>query len=146
MVRSRTQPGRVHRWGRNAVTPDLKLLLWSVVLTVAQVIVAAMAANGQVGLGVLASNREGLPELPGLAGRAQRAHRNMLENLPLFIALVLIAQIAGKANAMTLLGCQLFFWSRLAHALIYLAGIPWLRTLAFAVSVVGMGLIFVQLI
>lgn len=128
------------------MTPDLKLLLWSVVLTFVQMLVAVGAANTQVSLATLAGNREGMPELTGWAGRAQRAHRNMLENLPLFIALVLIAQAAGKANATTLLGAELFFWGRLAHWLIYLAGIPWLRTLAWVVSVVGLILIFRQLL
>ena len=128
------------------MTPDLKLLLWSVVLTFVQVLVATGAANLQVGLAPLVGNREDMPELTGLAGRARRAHYNMLENLPLFIALVLIAQAAGKANATTLLGAELFFWGRLAHWLIYLAGIPWLRTLAWVVSVVGLILIFKQLL
>jgi uncharacterized MAPEG superfamily protein len=70
----------------------------------------------------------------------------MLENLVLFAALVLIAVITNKTNPATLLGAQLFFWGRLAHALIYVAGIPWLRTLAWLVSVAGMILIFVQLL
>jgi uncharacterized MAPEG superfamily protein len=128
------------------MTPDLKMLVWSVVLTFVEVLAAVLGANLQVGLGTLAGNRDGLPPLTGFAGRAQRAHGNMLESLPLFIVLVLVAQIAGKTNAMTLLGAQLFFWGRLAHWLIYLAGIPWLRTLAWLVAVVGMILIFLQLI
>ena len=128
------------------MTPDLRLLLWSVALAFVQVLVAAATANSQVGLAALAGNREVLPELTGIAGRAQRAHRNMLENLPLFIALVLIAQVAGRTNGTTLLGAELFFWARLAHAIIYLAGIPWLRTLAWAVSAIGMLLIFLQLL
>ncbi len=128
------------------MTPDLKLLLWSVALTFIEVVIAAMAASAEVGLGTLAGNRETQASLHGFAGRAQRAHRNMLESLPLFIALVLIAQVANKTNATTLLGAELFFWGRLAHWLIYLAGIPWLRTLAWAVSVIGLVLIFVQLV
>ncbi|HYM71736.1 MAG TPA: MAPEG family protein [Stellaceae bacterium] len=128
------------------MTPDLRLLLWSVVLAFVQMLVATVAANAQVGPGTLAGNRDPEPVLTGLAGRAQRAHRNMLENLPLFIALVVIAQIAGKADATTLLGAQLFFWARLAYALIYVVGIPWLRTLVWAVSAIGMFLIFLQLI
>jgi uncharacterized MAPEG superfamily protein len=127
------------------MTPDLKLLLWSVALTFIEVAIAAIAASAEVGPGTLAGNRETQATLHGFSGRAQRAHRNMLESLPLFIALVLIAQLIGRANATTLLGCQLFFWGRLAHWLIYLAGIPWLRTLAWVVSVIGMILIFVQL-
>lgn len=128
------------------MTPDLRLLLWMVALTFLQVVVAALAAMNQVGLNVLAGNRQNLAELSGFAGRAQRAHRNTLENLPLFIALVLIAHIAGKAEGTVLLGAQLFFWSRVAHWLIYLAGIPWLRTAAYAVSVIGLILMFGRLV
>ena len=128
------------------MTPEMKWLLWSVALTFTQMGVAVLGATLQVGLPRLAGNREGLGECTGWAGRAQRAHWNMLENLPLFIALVLIAGAAHVSNATTLLGAQLFFWGRLAHAIIYVAGIPWLRTLAWAVSVVGLILIFVQLL
>lgn len=128
------------------MTPELRILVWVVALTFIQVVAAALAANGQVGLLALAGNREGMRPLDGFAGRAQRAHRNTLESLPLFIALVLVAQIAGKADATTLLGAQLFLWGRVAHWLLYLAGIPWLRTLAWAVSVVGMVMIFIRLV
>jgi uncharacterized MAPEG superfamily protein len=128
------------------MSPEMKWLLWSVALAFVQMLVAVSAATLQVGLPKLAGNREGLPDLRGLAGRAQRAHWNMLENLPLFIALVLIAEIARRTNAMTLLGAELFFWGRLAHSIIYVAGIPWLRTLAWAVSIVGLIVIFQQLV
>jgi len=70
----------------------------------------------------------------------------MLESLVLFAALVLMAVVSGKTNAMTLLGAQLFFWARLAYAFVYLAGIPWLRTAVWLVSVIGLLLIFVQLL
>jgi len=87
-----------------------------------------------------------LPELPPWAARARRAHTNMVENLAPFAALVLIAHVAGRNNAMTVLGAQLFFWGRIAHAATYMAGlVPW-RTLAFAVSSTGMLLIFLQLL
>ena len=120
------------------MSPELKYLLFSVVLTFVQVLIAAAAANQVVGLNTLAGNREGLTELPGFAGRAKRAHLNMLENMVLFSALVLIAVVAQKTNAMTALGALIFFWARLLYAVIYLIGIPWLRTLAWAVSVIGM--------
>jgi uncharacterized MAPEG superfamily protein len=128
------------------MTPDLKILVWVVALTFIEVVVATLAAMGQVGLPTLAGNREGMRPLEGFAGRAQRAYRNMLETLPIFIALVLVAQVANKADATTLLGAQLFFWGRLAHAVIYVAGLPWLRTLVWLVSVVGLILIFVELL
>ena len=128
------------------MTPELKLLIWSAVLTFVQMLVAVMGAQLQVGLPALAGNRENLPPLTGWAERARRAHLNMLENLVLFAILVLVAQVAGKTNSMTLLGCQLFFWARVAQALIHVAGIPWLRTLAWVVSVIGLLLLLLQVI
>jgi uncharacterized MAPEG superfamily protein len=126
--------------------PELNLLVWSVVLTVVQMLVAAQAAFNKVGLMALVGNREGMPEITGWGGRASRAHYNMLENLVLFASLVLVAVVAGKTNDMTLLGAQLFFWARLAYALIYVAGIIWLRTAAWAVSMAGLIVIFAQLV
>jgi len=126
--------------------PELMLLAWAVVLTLIQMLVAASGAASQYGVMPLFGNREGLAPLAGWAGRAQRAHRNMLENLVLFAALALIATVAGKTNSTTLLGAQLFFWARAAYAVIYLAGIPYLRTAAWLVSIVGLVLIFLQLL
>ena len=126
--------------------PELVLLTCAVVLTLAQMVVAATGAMLQVGLPALAGNREGLPEIKGWAGRAARAHRNMLENLVLFAALVLVAVVAGKTNAMTLLGAQIFLYARIAYAAVYIAGLPWVRTAVWGVSVIGLAMIFVQLI
>ncbi|HJS39521.1 MAG TPA: MAPEG family protein, partial [Burkholderiales bacterium] len=111
----------------------------------AQMLVAVTGATLQVGLPKLAGNREGLPPFTGWVGRAYRAHYNMLESLVLFAVLVLIAVFADKTNATTLLGAQLFVWARLAYAAVYLAGIPWLRTGVWFVSVIGLLLIFWQL-
>jgi uncharacterized MAPEG superfamily protein len=128
------------------LSTDLHLLVWSVALCVVQMLIAVIGAQLQVGLPRLAGNREALPEIAGWAGRAARAHRNMLENLVLFAVLVLVAQVAGLANETTGLGAQLFFWGRVAYAAIYLIGIPWLRTGAWAVSMAGLILIFLQLV
>src|SRR5215470_1471711 len=101
--------------------PELMYLAWAVALTVAQMLVAASGSAAQVGVMPLFGNREGMPVLTGWRGRAERAHYNMLENLVLFAVLVLICVITNKTNAMTLLGAQLFFWARLAYAVIYVA-------------------------
>jgi uncharacterized MAPEG superfamily protein len=126
--------------------PELVLLLWAVLLTFVQMLIAVSGATLQLGLPALAGNREGLAPCTGWAGRAARAHHNMLESLVLFASLVLVAVIAGKTNATTLLGAQLFFWARVTYAVVYLAGIPWLRTAVWLVSIVGLALIFLQLV
>jgi uncharacterized MAPEG superfamily protein len=128
------------------MTPEMTYLVWAAVLTFVQCLIAVMAAQQQLGLPRLAGNREGLPEVKGWAGRAARAHRNMLESLVLFAVLVLVAQIAGVRNGMTLLGAELFFWARVAYAVVYIAGIPWLRTVAWSVSIAGLALILAQLV
>jgi len=126
--------------------PELMLLLWAVALTVVQMLIAVSGATLQVGLPMLAGNRDNVPKLTGWVGRADRAHHNMLENLVLFAALVLLVALTNKSNPMTLLGAQLFFWARVGYAAVYLIGIPWLRTGVWFVSIIGLFLIFLQLI
>jgi uncharacterized MAPEG superfamily protein len=131
--------------GEGSMSLELKLLVWSVALAFAQCLVAVVGAMLQVGLPTLAGNREGLPPITGWAGRAERAHRNMLQSLVLFTALVLAAQVANKLDATTALGAQLFFWARVAYAAVYVIGLPWIRTGVWAVSILGLVLIFVRL-
>jgi uncharacterized MAPEG superfamily protein len=106
------------------VAIDLQMLLWSIALCLIQMLVAVMLYQKQVGLPALAGNREGLTPPAGMADRAARAHRNMIENLVLFAALVLMAAITGRANEWTGIGAMLFFWARLAYAVIFVAGLP----------------------
>ncbi len=67
------------------------------------------------------------------AVRARAAHANAIENLVIFAALALAAQLAGVgASATTQWAGSLYVVARLLHFVVYTAGIPWLRTLAFA--------------
>ncbi len=126
--------------------PELTILVWAVALAFVQVLIAVEGARQQVGLMTLVGNREHFPELIGWAGRADRAQRNMIHNLALFAALVLAAVAAGRTDNLTLVGAQLFLWARVAYAIVYLIGLQWLRTGVWAVSVLGMILIFGQLL
>lgn len=117
--------------------PELTLLAWSVLLAIAHMLATVLALVSQKGLMTAFGNRENLPELPGWAGRASRANVNMAQNLALFAAAVLAAVIVGATDAGTLLGAQLFFWGRVAYAVCYLGGIPYLRTASWLVSIVG---------
>lgn len=128
------------------MNPELTLLAWSVALLILQLLAVILGAMTQFPLRTLVGNRETAVEGAGWVGRAQRAHRNLLESLLPFAAVVLAAQAAGISNSMTVLGAQLFFVGRLAYALIYLAGIPWLRTVTWSVALVGILLILLQLL
>ena len=56
------------------------------------------------------------------------------------------AVVAEKTNGTTLLGAQIFLYARIAYAFVYIAGLPWVRTATWGVSVVGLAMIFAQLI
>ncbi len=80
------------------------------------------------------------------AERAQLAHYNAVENLVVFASLVAAAQFAGVSTPLTALGCCIYFWGRLAHYLVFTAGIPVLRTLSWFAGVVGQALIALPLL
>jgi uncharacterized MAPEG superfamily protein len=69
--------------------------------------------------------------------RAHRAYLNAVECFAPFAALVIVAHIAGKSDAMTVFWAATFFWLRLAHALVYWLAIPFVRTLVFTLSFVA---------
>jgi len=123
------------------MTTDLTMLVFTALLTLVLAFPPVIALVLSQGLGVAAGNRDEGLELPVWAGRASRAHRNALENLPIFATLVLVVHVTGVSSEATAQGAMLFFWARAAHAAIYIAGIPFLRTGAFGVSLVGLGMI-----
>jgi uncharacterized MAPEG superfamily protein len=75
------------------------------------------------------------------AQRMMAAHTNALENLVIFAPLVLATQYLSIATPTTAFACALYFWSRLAHVVVYTLGIPVLRTLAFAGGFVAQALL-----
>lgn len=68
------------------------------------------------------------------ARRMKAAHYNAIENLAVFAALVLVAHAAGVTSLAIGAAAAAYFWARVAHFVVYTFGIPWLRTLAFAVG------------
>ena len=121
---------------------ELVMLAWSAALCVVLAVPYTIGLILERGLPPLAGNREGFAAGTGWIGRAQRAHENMLENLLPFAALALVVVIAGRTSGTTALAAELFFWARLLHAVVYVAGIAWIRTLAYAVGVVAMVMLF----
>jgi|SRR5271169_6218896 len=78
--------------------------------------------------------------------RADRTYLNAVESFAPFAALVIVVQLAGKANATTAFWAMSFFWLRLAHAVVYLFGVPYLRTLIFTLGYVAVVGIFWELV
>jgi uncharacterized MAPEG superfamily protein len=120
------------------MSTELQMLVWSVILGLVQIAIAAAGSMTQRGPGWAASARdEAAVPLTGVAGRLDRARANFLETFAFFAALVLAVVATGRQDATSALGAQLYFWGRLVYLPVYAAGIPYLRTLVWAVSIAG---------
>lgn len=85
-------------------------------------------------MGTMANpSRDDKPHSPW-AQRLLFAHENAVENLVIFAPLVLILDVMGHSTQSTVIACAVYFWARLAHAIVYTLGVPVLRTLAFTVG------------
>lgn len=125
------------------MTKLLTLVVYMAVLTWLTVLVASQLRSKTwtiEGMKLAMGNREQMPEATLLAGRADRAARNTVDNFMLFAALALVAQVSGTASPNVLLGAEIFFWSRLLYVPVYYAGIVYVRTAIWTVSIVGLGM------
>ena len=121
-------------------------LLLSVALFFAMILVQVLANIKHNGLVPLSGARDDLKAPTFFLERAKRANQNMIESLVMFIPLILVAVITERTNGMTALGAALFFWGRLAYAPLYWFGVPWLRSAAWFVGILGLILIFLQIL
>ncbi len=79
------------------------------------------------------------------AYRLANAHRNAIENLVVFAPLALAVHVLGLGTPVTALACVLYFWSRVAHAVVYTIGVPLLRTIAFVIGFGAQATLFLRL-
>jgi uncharacterized MAPEG superfamily protein len=84
-------------------------------------------------------------KVPLWGQRADRVYMNAVETFAPFAALVILIQLTGKADAMTAFWAACFFWLRVAHAVVYLAAIPYIRTIVFVLGYVAVIGLFVEL-
>ena len=118
---------------------EIQWLAGAIALGIAHVLVAATLSIMQRGLVWGFSNRDAdVRALVGPAARAQRASANFLETFPLFAASVLAVVFTKAGSAHTLMGAQIYFWARLVYLPVYFVGIPYLRTLVWAASILGL--------
>lgn len=130
-----------------AMPTELILLGWSVVLGLVLLVIHAFAATADLGLDTAVKPRDDNPQLAGVfAGRAKRTWTNFLETYPLFVALTLGLVLSRQTGGLGLWGAQLWFWLRILYAPVYYAGIPWIRTLVWFASIIGLVLMVVDLL
>jgi len=129
------------------MTTELKYLAYTAMLTATlwiPYIVAQVKTNGPLTPG---NYRDPTPRpLPLWGKRADRAYLNAVETFAPFAALVVVAQLTGRADGMTAFWATSFFWLRLIHAVVYLFAIPFIRTLVFTLGWIAVAGIFWEVI
>jgi uncharacterized MAPEG superfamily protein len=129
------------------MTTELTVLAWAIVLLVAHIAMQAGLAVGEQGLPyALGPQDEERQERGVVARRARRAARNMLETFPIFVALALALAVTNKSGGIAAAGAVIWIAARAVYLPVYLMGIPYLRTLVWVSSFVGLILMLVKLL
>ena len=100
--------------------------------------------------GLMLTIADNKPETDGQhslwAQRAIKAHENAVENLIIFAPAVLIAHLLNTSTPATKMAVVIYFFARLIHYFVYLAGVPVVRTLAFTVGWVAQVVILASIL
>lgn len=125
---------------------ELRYLAWSVVLVLVQLLLQSSTASLELGLPYAMGPRdEGLKPKNVYVGRVARALQNLLETYVVFVALALALAVSDKSGGWGATGAQVWLWARVAYVPLLVAGIPVVRTLVWAVSMIGLIMMLVQL-
>jgi uncharacterized MAPEG superfamily protein len=124
------------------MSTELVLLCWTLVLALVQVQITGALRTRETGTGYNVGPRDTPgPPVGTLTGRMQRAQSNLYETLPVFIAAVLIAHVAGREGTLTLWGASLYLGGRVVYVPLYALGVPVVRTLVWLIASAGMLLV-----
>jgi uncharacterized MAPEG superfamily protein len=126
------------------LTTELVCLALACVLGLIQMAWAALAARGQQGLKWAAGPRDEPRPVTGVAARLQRALANYLETFPIFAAAVLMVLVSDSRGSLSEWGAIAYLVARIVYVPLYAAGIPRIRSLVWAVSLVGLILVLIQ--
>jgi uncharacterized MAPEG superfamily protein len=117
---------------------ELQALYWAIGLGLLQLILATLASVAGRGLGWgVGARDEGWPPLGKYGARLERAYKNFLETFPFFAAGVLLLHALDRGTHNSILGAQIYLWARVLYVPAYVIAIPFLRTLIWAASLVG---------
>ncbi len=129
------------------MTMELKLLAWTLVLALVQIFLPSQFRTKETGTSYNAGPRdEPGPEVGVVTGRLQRAQANLYETLPLFAIAILIAHVAGREGSLTGWGAWLYFLGRIVYVPLYAAGIPYVRSMVWIASLIGLILCLIAIL
>ncbi|MBL8298246.1 MAG: MAPEG family protein [Rhodanobacteraceae bacterium] len=114
---------------------ELQYVGWTLILALVQIFLPAIGKFRAYGMNWSTSSRDAVLPPPSLpTQRLERAHRNLMETLPIFVAIVLVGAISGRLSPRTAMWVQIYFWARVVYVPAYALGIPYLRSAIWGVS------------
>jgi uncharacterized MAPEG superfamily protein len=125
------------------ILAELAVINWALIVAASLIKAKAWKPSG---MRTAMGNRDDAEDCTGFPARTDRAARNMLENMVLFTALVVAASAGGVSSPDVELGARIFFWARVVYIPVYMVGIPVARTAVWAISIIGMGMIFAAIV
>lgn len=129
-----------------ATSTEIWILGWSALLLLVQVALQALSTY-DLGPAYLLGPRDQKREARNvLAGRLERALKNLLETYPAFIAIVVALVVTGKTGGLAAAGAWIWLAARVIFVPVYAAGIPVLRSVIWLVSALGLVLMFIRLV
>lgn len=131
----------------SSASPFVALVGWSVLLLMFHIGLQGMLATRELGSEWNAGPRDTHQKPSGvLAGRADRAAGNFRETYAAFIGLALSLAIIGDPSDWGLTGAWIWLVCRLIYIPLYLAGIPYVRSLVWVGSAAGLLIMFFTLV
>ena len=122
---------------------ELSILALFGLLIVVTILLQVLLALPKVGLPYLATPRDEDRDLGVVCGRALRALNNSVTAMALFAPAILILALTDGFSGTTLLMAQVFLIARVAYLVVYLAGIPWLRTIVWLAGFIATAYLYV---
>jgi uncharacterized MAPEG superfamily protein len=120
------------------MTTELNVLAWGCVLALLHILLAAQVKTRQYGTKWnMGARDEELPPPRPIVGRMARAQANFYETFPLYAAAAIIVSVAHINNRVTAIGALVWLVARILYLPLYALGIPYVRTLAWIASLVG---------
>jgi len=139
-----------YTFARNAggamMTSDLWALIATIGLAMGQLTIASILTLRQLGGWWVAGPRDEPRAASGISGRFVRAHGNLLEIFPQFVAALFVVHAAGVAGYWSAMGAWIFFAARCLYVPAYAFGPIGVRPACWIAAQIGIVLIFADLI
>jgi|AntDeeMetagen134_2_1112570.scaffolds.fasta_scaffold08640_1 uncharacterized MAPEG superfamily protein len=129
------------------MTPETSVFALTVVLGFVHILVCDVIQTRIHGVREMVGARDSFRPADNVyLGRARRANDNFRETAPWALGLLIMVQVAEVSGTVTAAGAWLYLIARVVYLPMYLFGVPWLRTLAWTISLLGIAMMLVPLL